>query len=111
MVRLRRVALVLLASVPFQVTVLAIMSRLTLAFAAWYTLRLIPPPWNDGPRSILAWAQWDGAHYARIALNGYDHPTDPGSAAFFPLYPIIVRFVARTFGWGGAKRRCSSSES
>jgi len=86
--------------VPFQITALAVVSRLTLTFVGWYTLRLIPPPWDNDPRSIFAWAQWDGAHYARIALNGYTHPTDPGSPAFFPLYPMIVRFVARAFGQG-----------
>lgn len=100
MVRPRCTVLALCASVPFQITLLAIMSRLTLAFVGWYTLKLIPPPWGGGHRSILAWAQWDGAHYARIALNGYDHLTDPGSPAFFPLYPMIVRLVARVLGRG-----------
>jgi hypothetical protein len=88
----------LLGSVPFQVLLIAIVTRLALAFAGWYTLKLIPPPWAISPASVLAWAQWDAAHYARIALNGYDHPTDPGSPAFFPLYPLIVRLLGSIFG-------------
>lgn len=88
----------LLESVPLQVLLVAVITRLALAFAGWYTLKLLPPPWEDRPRSLLAWAQWDAAHYARIALNGYDHTTDPGNPAFFPLYPLIVRFVGSIFG-------------
>lgn len=94
----------LACSAPFQVLVIAIVTRLALAFAGWYTLKLIPPPWAGGPASILAWAQWDAAHYARIALNGYDHPTDPGSPAFFPLYPLIVRSAGSVFGMAETTR-------
>lgn len=88
----------LLHWVPFQVLVFAVLTRLMMAFGNWYVLRLVPPPWQEGPKSILGWAQWDAAHYARIVLNGYDHPTDPGSTAFFPLYPLIVRGVATVLG-------------
>lgn len=88
----------LLRSVPFQLLVFAIASRLALVLAGWYTLKLIPPPWVDRPRLLVAWAQWDAAHYGRIALNGYDHPVEPGSPAFFPLYPLITRGVADVAG-------------
>ena len=98
MERLRSLSTQISRSMPVQVLLIAVVSRLALTFAAWYTLKLFPPPWEDHPRSLLAWAQWDAAHYARIALNGYDHPTDPGSPAFFPLYPLIVRFVGSIFG-------------
>ena len=40
-------------------------------------------------------ARWDGGFYTRIAREGY--PSDPatdGYAAFYPLYPMVVRFVA-----------------
>lgn len=104
MTRLRSAASRLLGSVPAQVLLLALVTRMGLAFAAWYTLKLIPPPWGASPSSILAWAQWDAAHYARIALNGYDHPTDPGNTAFFPLYPMIVRGVGWLTGMGDTTR-------
>lgn len=80
--------------VAFRVLLFAIVTRLALAFMNWYVLRLIPPPWEAQPRSILGWSQWDAAHYVRIAMNGYDHPTDPGNTAFFPLYPMIVKLAA-----------------
>jgi Mannosyltransferase (PIG-V) len=33
--------------------------------------------------------RWDTGHYLRIAESGYR--TDPGSPAFFPLYPLLIR--------------------
>ncbi|MCM4083069.1 mannosyltransferase family protein [Paractinoplanes hotanensis] len=33
--------------------------------------------------------RWDTEHYLRIAESGYS--TDPGSPAFFPLYPLLIR--------------------
>ncbi len=78
-----------------QVVLFALVTRLALAFMDWYVLKLVPPPWIGNPSSLIAWSQWDAAHYTRIAVNGYDHPTDPGSPAFFPLYPLLTR----AFGW------------
>ena len=78
-----------------QVVLFALVTRLALAFMDWYVLKLVPPPWTGNPSSLIAWSQWDAAHYTRIAVNGYDHPTDPGSPAFFPLYPLLTR----AFGW------------
>src|SRR5688572_15041587 len=34
------------------------------------------------------WDRWDTGHYSAIAAHGYDPST--GSAAFFPLYPILM---------------------
>jgi hypothetical protein len=82
-------------SVPLQVVAFALVTRLLLAFVAWYIVKLVPPPWEGSPKSILAWSQWDAEHYTRIASNGYEHPTDPGSPAFFPLYPLLTK----GFGW------------
>lgn len=42
-----------------------------------------------GPRYLWTWAGFDGAHYIRMAKEGY------GSAftqAFFPFYPLLIRF-------------------
>jgi hypothetical protein len=80
------------ASVPAQVVLFALVTRLAIAFINWYVLRLIPPPWQGAsPTSVIAWSQWDAAHYTRIAVNGYDHATDPGNPAFFPLYPLLSK--------------------
>lgn len=97
---LRRAA----TSLPVQMVMFALVTRLTLAFMDWYFLKLVPPPWQQQPSSIVAWAQWDAAHYTRIAFNGYDHPTDPGNPAFFPLYPMLTRLVAWITGMDGSWR-------
>jgi Gpi18-like mannosyltransferase len=45
-----------------------------------------------GFRPILdSWAKWDTAWYVNIADLGYE--ADPRATAFFPLYPLTVRFV------------------
>jgi hypothetical protein len=42
------------------------------------------------------WAYWDGAWYAKIALHGYSNAD--GTAAFFPLYPLLLRGTSFIFG-------------
>src|SRR5215212_7469932 len=41
-------------------------------------------------------ARWDSVWYLRIADGGYGD--DPARAAFFPLYPVLVRGVGTLFG-------------
>ena len=38
--------------------------------------------------------QWDGFWYRLIAKHGYGPPTPELAAAFFPVYPLLVRAVA-----------------
>ena len=38
-------------------------------------------------------AQWDGGHYAYLAVHGY---TDEHRTAFFPLYPFLSNLILRT---------------
>ena len=42
------------------------------------------------PRFISALGNFDGIHYLRIALRGYEQFTP----AFFPLYPILIRIIS-----------------
>jgi len=46
----------------------------------------------------LPLARWDAGWYRSISVNGYfwDRATGVGNAAFFPLYPILVRVLAAT---------------
>jgi Mannosyltransferase (PIG-V) len=47
---------------------------------------------KSGPsvgRMLAVWDRWDTGHYLRIAELGYT--TRPDSAAFFPLYPLLLR--------------------
>ena len=41
------------------------------------------------------WAHWDGVWFVRIASRGYEHSD---SAAFFPLYPLLMRGLAPLTG-------------
>jgi hypothetical protein len=45
-----------------------------------------------------AWSHWDGEHYIALAMVGYLQPPENVSPAFFPLYPLLVRFSAELFG-------------
>lgn len=97
----------LIASLPIQMVAFAIVSRFMLAFVGWWVVRWVEPMATSGPaewdgrgRTFLIWSQWDAYHYARIALNGYDHAVDPGNPAFFPLYPLIMRVVGAITGLG-----------
>jgi Mannosyltransferase (PIG-V) len=40
------------------------------------------------------WARWDSVFFVRIAEHGYDH----ASAAFYPLYPVLVWALGHVFG-------------
>jgi Gpi18-like mannosyltransferase len=43
-----------------------------------------------------AWANFDGEHYLSIAQSGYGF----GEQAFFPLYPLLIKYVGIFFGGG-----------
>lgn len=48
-----------------------------------------------GPIGVPLWdsfINWDAAFYARIAQEGYG--TDPSTAAFFPLFPYVIRALS-----------------
>ena len=51
------------------------------------------PGWHN---IFTAWEKWDALWFLRIADVGYSD-ADP-SAAFFPLYPILIRAVAPLLG-------------
>ena len=42
------------------------------------------------------WAVWDGVWYIKIATSGY--ADGDGSTAFFPLLPMLLRYVGLVFG-------------
>ena len=42
------------------------------------------------------WAHWDGVWYIKIATSGY--ADGDGSTAFFPLFPMLLRYVGLAFG-------------
>ena len=90
--------------------VMAVVSRLLIALTAFLATDLIgvrAAPWAQRlPRlaepfhGTLAhlfnpWAVWDGVWFIKIAADGY--AGNDGSVAFFPLYPLMVRWVTIAF--------------
>lgn len=54
---------------------------------------------TDDPFGTMnIWSHFDGEHYARLASNGYLNPPSNMSPAFFPLYPLLIRAFAASFG-------------
>jgi Mannosyltransferase (PIG-V) len=54
---------------------------------------LITPGWHN---LVTAWERFDGLWFLRIAAHGYAN--GDGSAAFFPLYPLLIRGVSFALG-------------
>jgi len=96
--------------VPFVIT------RLALLLVGWLGFRLLPLPvafpsaWEIGPDGsrhavvdhisptshpwINMLSRWDAGWYLEIARDGYRYePGVPSNAAFFPLYPLLIRAV------------------
>jgi hypothetical protein len=91
--------------------VMAVVSRLLVGLTATLATLVIgvkPAPWAQRlPRlaepfhGVLAhvfnpWAVWDGVWFVKVAAEGY--AANDGTVAFFPLYPLIVRWVGIVFG-------------
>jgi mannosyltransferase PIG-V len=61
-----------------------------------------PPGWDPSPVTpgwhnlVTAWERFDGLWFLRIATAGY--VDGDGSAAFFPLYPMLIRFLSPLLG-------------
>jgi hypothetical protein len=80
-------------------------TRLLLAFVGVLSIAALPvSPWVPSvwTRPVAgpifdAFARWDGFRYLAIAANGYP-TTDPSSAAFFPLYPLVARSLGILVG-------------
>lgn len=57
--------------------------------------RVAPALWplREGYLGETSWANFDGVHYLWIAQYGYKHFYE----AFFPLYPLLIRFLSTLF--------------
>lgn len=75
------------------------LSRLAVAAAMWLSIRLTPelPPAH-------VFLSWDGSLYFQIIDSGYvEEPEDPGTYAFFPLFPLLARGVSLATGMGALR--------
>lgn len=76
-------------------------SRLMLVALIFFSRRIIAPgphvevsrQGEHGGTLLDILTQWDGVWYRLIAREGYAPPTPEVAAAWFPLYPILVRAV------------------
>jgi len=86
-------------ALPFVVTRSVLLFALQLSLTLLPVSRFVPPAWTvTGPNPLIdALSRWDATHYLSIAARGYatGSPTD---AAFFPLYPAIVRVLGTLTG-------------
>ena len=54
---------------------------------------VVTPGWHN---AVTAWERFDGLWFLRIATHGYRN--GDGSAAFYPLYPMLTRGVSVLLG-------------
>lgn len=60
----------------------------------------MPPPLTGAARVLVApLRQWDGLWYKLIAEQGYGDPDQIARAAFWPLYPWLMRLGSAVTGW------------
>jgi Gpi18-like mannosyltransferase len=77
--------------------------RLTLFFIGWLAIKILPfkPsfPYHEDVLAKLAspffwqWANFDGVHYIMIAQHGYKSIFSGITQAFFPLFPLMIRYL------------------
>jgi len=77
--------------------------RLFLLFLDFISIRILPFknsfPYHEDILAKLAkpffwqWANFDGVHYIMIAQNGYRSIFSGITQAFFPLYPILIKYL------------------
>lgn len=63
-------------------------------------LRIVNPSLAQGIIPLgTAPSYYDGGYYVDIAADGYLKPTSPRNIAFYPMYPLLLRFVHKlSFG-------------
>ena len=98
------------------VVVPVVITRLALLLVGWLGFRFLPLPvafpsaWEIGPDGnkhamvdhisptshpwVNMLSRWDAGWYVEIARDGYRYePGSPSNAAFFPLYPVLIRVI------------------
>lgn len=79
--------------------------RIALILVALFAIQTIPfkasfPYWEfllepNGHPLLWSWGNFDGVHYLTIAMQGY---TAQYTQAFFPFYPIFIRYLSGIIG-------------
>ena len=83
---------------------LFVVTRLLLVLVTYITFILFPVHPHVYPNTpvditalLTSWNRWDAANYTRIAQYGYQTKYDY-DAAFFPLFPWLIKSIAFLFG-------------
>jgi len=86
-------------ALPFVVTRVLLAMTGLVAAATLPLSPYVPRDWTvPGLSSLVdAFSRWDALHYVHIAADGYA-ANDISNAAFFPLYPILVRASGMVIG-------------
>ncbi len=92
-----------------RVTAIILSGKLLLFLCVFLSLNLLPPIFDEaGYLRHLHWPQgnsidreamlktWDGAHYLYLSEEGYSEAGP--SAAFYPLWPMVIRLFRPLFG-------------
>ena len=77
-----------------------VISRVLILFIGYLSnLVIIKGEHFNSPRSLLdLFFSWDSGWYLDIVKNGYFYiPGKESSVAFFPLYPILIKFFPFSF--------------
>jgi hypothetical protein len=84
---------------PFVLTRIVLVVAAALAVGGMPLSPWIPQLWfrPSITPTVDAFARWDGWHYLNIAHSGY-LPSGADEAAFFPLYPMVVRTLGLATG-------------
>lgn len=88
---------------------LALPTGASLGRGTSFTIDTITDPTGKNHGLLTGLARWDAVHYLHIARFGYGSPA-PGQhstalAAFFPLYPMLIRFVTFFIPFGSTTTR------
>ena len=87
------------------------LALLVLPVVIWFLLPFsttsnLPVGYQPNPNPLLdhvirGWMRWDGGFYVDVARGGYlKTPAGDAAAAFFPLYPHLMRAFALVFEFG-----------
>lgn len=99
---LRVAALVVAIKVVVFLTVILSLSLLPPIFDGDNYLKRFHWPTDEAPSHTWMLKTWDSAHYLYLSERGYADAG--GSAAFFPLWPMVIRVASPLFGtslWAG----------
>jgi len=60
---------------------------------------LFPVKYLPAGEALLGiWNRWDGYRYFLLAYSGYAEPSNVANTVFYPLYPMILRFLWKLTG-------------